>query len=678
MRLISTRRLIDTCRRRPLAAFGAAALLTLVLANVAGAGSSMATTSAAAPPVSTSPPTVTGSMLEGQILQAKPGRWLRHPKRITYAYQWQRCGATSVSCTSIPSATDAIYALRHDDTGHTLRVVVTATNSAGSGSALSGRTALIGSAPADAPVNTVRPVITGKLLKGNSLAAQAGTWTGSRADRIRYSWRRCDEVGGSCTSVEQTRQSYVLRQADVGHALRVLVTEENSIGTSAALSLPTDIVGPVTTQPATAPRNTSPPTIAGTARQGQTLTAASGSWSGTQPIRFSFAWRRCSTYGGNCAMVRGANQQTYTLGAADVKHTLRVVVTAANAAGSSSAVSDHTRLIAGPSVATRPSNKGEPAISGVAQVGHVLTTSSGTWAGTEPIRYAYRWRRCNGRGRPDASDCAPISSANGSTYAVQAADVGFRLRVQVIATNSAGSATATSNPTGVVSYGAPTNTSPPTISGTASPGGTLIVDRGQWIGKQPITYRFHWLRCNQSGDNCAEIAGATNTAYRVTSADVGKSLRVRVTARDDGGSQSVISPRRNVVGGSPPPPGNSIPVGEVPNTARLIVSDVRFSPNPVRSRTAPITVRIRVKDTRGNVIRGALVFIRSTPRVTSGGDRQATGSDGWLTYQLVPNANFPQPRSGYNVHFFVKAYRAGDPPLAGIAGYRLVQVRLGG
>jgi hypothetical protein len=28
------------------------------------------------------------------------------------------------------------------------------------------------------------------------------------------------------------------------------------------------------------------------------------------------------------------------------------------------------------------------------------------------------------------------------------------------------------------------------------------------------------------------------------------------------------------------------------------------------------------------------------------------------------------------VQFFIKAYRAGDPPLGGIAGYRLVQVRL--
>ena len=46
-----------------------------------------------------------------------------------------------------------------------------------------------------------------------------------------------------------------------------------------------------------------------------------------------------------------------------------------------------------------------------------------------------------------------------------------------------------------------------------------------------------------------------------------------------------------------------------------------------------------------------------------------------MTYQLAPNGNFPKPRRGYNVQFFVKAYRSGDPALGGIAGYRLVQVR---
>jgi hypothetical protein len=46
------------------------------------------------------------------------------------------------------------------------------------------------------------------------------------------------------------------------------------------------------------------------------------------------------------------------------------------------------------------------------------------------------------------------------------------------------------------------------------------------------------------------------------------------------------------------------------------------------------------------------------------------------TLPLVPNRLFPQPRNGFNVQFFIKAFRRGDPGLGGIAGFRLVQVRL--
>ena len=75
-------------------------------------------------------------------------------------------------------------------------------------------------------------------------------------------------------------------------------------------------------------------------------------------------------------------------------------------------------------------------------------------------------------------------------------------------------------------------------------------------------------------------------------------------------------------------------------------------------------MRVRTKDTRGFVVRDALVFVRSTPRVTTGGDRQVTTTDGWVTYQLAPNGNFPRPRRGYNVQFFVKVVPLGRSRLS--------------
>ena len=88
----------------------------------------------------------------------------------------------------------------------------------------------------------------------------------------------------------------------------------------------------------------------------------------------------------------------------------------------------------------------------------------------------------------------------------------------------------------------------------------------------------------------------------------------------------------------------SIPVSSVPSNERLVVEQVTFSPNPLRSRAEPITVRIKVKDTRGYVVRDALVFLRSTPLVTRNPQDQRTGQDGWLQLTVTPEADFPSAR----------------------------------
>ncbi|HET9460358.1 MAG TPA: hypothetical protein VFO56_00230 [Gaiellaceae bacterium] len=335
--------------------------------------------------------------------------------------------------------------------------------------------------------------------------------------------------------------------------------------------------------------------------------------------------------------------------------------------------------------ATAPANTGEPSISGRAEQNRTLTSSTGTWTGTSPITFAYQWVRCGtDGGLPDGSNCAFVSGANGRQYRLGNADVGFRMRVRVTATNADGSATAASNPTSVV-VGPPVNTSLPAVRGTTVEGSVLNADPGSWTGRPTISFSYRWLRCNTQGGDCLSIGGATNRNYRLTQSDVNHKMRFNVTARNSVGSTTVLSGESAIVT-EPLPSGaiklpsgeTSIPAASVPANHRLIVSQVVFTPDPITSRTDVVTVRVRTKDTRGFVVRDALVFIRSTPRVTSGGDRQVTTTDGWVTYQLVPNANFPQPRNGYNVQFFVKAYRSGDPALAGIAGYRLVQVRLAG
>lgn len=89
-----------------------------------------------------------------------------------------------------------------------------------------------------------------------------------------------------------------------------------------------------------------------------------------------------------------------------------------------------------------PVNLTAPVVSGTGVVGQTLTTTNGTWSGTLPFTYTYQWQR-NG---------LPISGATSSTYVLVSADAGANVSCVVTATNSKGSASASSNFIAVISF----------------------------------------------------------------------------------------------------------------------------------------------------------------------------------------------------------------------------------
>jgi hypothetical protein len=117
----------------------------------------------------------------------------------------------------------------------------------------------------------------------------------------------------------------------------------------------------------------------------------------------------------------------------------------------------------------------------------------------------------------------------------------------------------------------------------------------------------------------------------------------------------------------------SIPVTSVALPARLVVDGMRFSPSPVATRNQPLAIRVHVSDTRGFVVRGALVFVRSTPLVTSTPPEQVTDQAGFVTLTAFPKRTFPLKR-GFHVQFFVRVRKEGESLLAGVSGRRLTQV----
>lgn len=217
---------------------------------------------------------------------------------------------------------------------------------------------------------------------------------------------------------------------------------------------------------AAAPTNTSPPTVTGTAQQGRTLTANSGTWA-NGPSTFFYRWQRCTADGTGCSNITNATRRTYLLRDVDVDNTVRVVVTASNSDGQTSANSAVTDLV---SSNAAPKNTAKPAIGGNPQVGAELTADHGMWTGG--VRsFAYQWQRCDTAG----NGCTNVTGATGSSYGVRVIDAGHTMSVVVTATNLAGSATAGSDATRVV-------LAAPTTQPAANHRPTIAILRVRFVG----------------------------------------------------------------------------------------------------------------------------------------------------------------------------------------------------
>jgi hypothetical protein len=127
--------------------------------------------------------------------------------------------------------------------------------------------------------------------------------------------------------------------------------------------------GAVGARHAVAPTNTALPSISGTATVGEVLTATTGSWSGTNPITFTYAWKQCDANGGNCKDVANNNKSTYTLVASNGGNTMRVQVTATNNDGAAAATAAATDVIAKTSTTTTTTTGPTPPANGCTTMG---------------------------------------------------------------------------------------------------------------------------------------------------------------------------------------------------------------------------------------------------------------------------------------------------------------------
>lgn len=250
--------------------------------------------------------------------------------------------------------------------------------------------------------------------------------------------------------------------------------------------------------------STPTPKITGTAQVGSTLTANPGTWD--EGATLTYQWMR-----GGGTYISGAKSATYTVSAADVGTQITVAVTASKPGYSGARKTSAPTAVVAKGVLTSAT----PTLSATPVVGTAVTAVPGAW-GPSPVTYTYQWLRGG----------ASISGATSATYTPVVADAGTQLAVTVTGAKSGYTTKAVTSAAATVAKGTLTGATP-TISGTAKVGSTLTARAGTWA-PAPVTLTHQWLR------NGAVISGATATTYKLTSADKGKRITVRVTGTKAG------------------------------------------------------------------------------------------------------------------------------------------------
>jgi hypothetical protein len=436
-------------------------------ASITGSAATSAPTAVVtgSPPVNTSAPVVSGAAQVEQTLSASTGTW-SGTAPISYAYQWRRCDGSGAGCSDIAGATGQTYAVVADDLGATLRVAVSASNTVGQATAQSAASAVVTAAPEE-----VTYIASASQSFSGSSTFTVPAVAGAASGDLLLAWVATDTTHAIATAPPGWTQVGSTQADGTDSSLsvfsRLLQTNEPSSWAGTFAGLKAGIVGVVAyrgADPATpiesigqrsAGYSTTSSTAAITpAGNGRLLVALYGADPGTNT--------RAGTPDTSPAGVERLDIGNGTLGYVYAQDHLQ---TAAGAAaldatwnGAESSANFILALSSTPGVPTAPAATSPPVVSGTAQEGQTLAAATGSWSGTAPISFAYRWQRCS-------PACADIGGATSSAYQVAAADLGATLRVGVTGTNSVGSSEAFSAETATVTSG-------------GGGGGTLTVNLG--------------------------------------------------------------------------------------------------------------------------------------------------------------------------------------------------------
>ena len=234
------------------------------------------------------------------------------------------------------------------------------------------------------------------------------------------------------------------------------------------------------------------------------------------------------------------------------------------------------------------------------------------------------------------------------------------------------------------SSAAPSNTSPPTISGTAQEGSTLTADHGTWTGS-PTGYSYQYQRCDKNGGSCAGISGADRRLYDLRSADVGHTLRVRVTAKNADGSGSDTSVPTAVVTAKPAAPAptgcpsgtGTIQISQLTPPANLAITTFSSNPQVLGRQVGTLSITAKITACGNRPVQGALVYAAAVPfnQFTVAPEAQ-TDANGMATLSEPQLSGYPASSRQQLLAVFIRARKTGEPQGQGVATSRLVSFKV--